>query len=94
MTYGNFYVGKGGFQYKKSGGGGNHRIFSLSNVPASINNTFVPGSGVGASSIANRRAKLNRATICTETYPCSKSFSKLGLAMRGGSNVQGINSFL
>ena len=32
---------------------------------------------VGASSIANRRAKLNRATICTETYPCSKSFSKL-----------------
>ena len=32
MPYGNFYVGKSGFLYKKMGGGGNHRIFSLSAI--------------------------------------------------------------
>jgi hypothetical protein len=35
-----------------------------------LNNTYVPGSGVGASNIANRRAKLIRATSCTGIFPC------------------------
>jgi len=44
-----------------------------------INNTYVPGSGVGASSVASRRAKLIRSTSCTGTYACNRSFSRLGL---------------
>ena len=35
-----------------------------------LNNTYVPGSGVGASNIATRRAKLIRATSCTGIFPC------------------------
>ena len=97
MTNGSFWVGKGGFNYKRMGGGGNRRNFALgaiTGVPADVNNTYVPGSGVGASSISNRRAKLNHATICTANYPCSKSFSRLGLYASGGSNRYSFNWFL
>jgi len=44
-----------------------------------INNTYIPGAGVGASSIANRRAKMIRSTNCTDVYPCNRFFSRLGL---------------
>lgn len=89
MPNGNFWVGKGGFNYKRSGGGGNHRLFSLgaiSNQPANIYNKYVPGSGVGASSISNRRARLLHSTVCSAQYPCNKSFSRLGLQSSGGLN--------
>lgn len=94
MPYGNFYVGKGGFQYKRSGGGGNRKnppFGLITGVYADVNNTYVPGAGVGASSIATRRAKLLRSTICTQQYPCSKSYSRLGLQMSGGSNQYALN---
>ena len=67
MAYGSLYYGKGGFQYKKNTGSGNHRIFALNliaNQTKDIHNKFIPGSGVGASSISNRRAKLIHATTC------------------------------
>jgi hypothetical protein len=64
MPYGNFYVGRGGFFAKKMGGGGVHRINNVPYVAGSLTNQYISGSGVGASSIANRRAKLNRARAC------------------------------
>ena len=94
MPYGNFYVGKGGFQYKRSGGGGNRKnppIGLITGAYANVNNTYVPGAGVGASSIATRRAKLLRSTISTPQYPCSRSYSRLGLQMSGGSNQYALN---
>ena len=97
MPNGSFWVGKGGFNYKRSNGGGNRRNFPLgliTNQPADVNNTYVPGSGIGASSIATRRAKLNHATGCSAEYPCNKSFTRLGLYSSGGSNVYSFNWLL
>lgn len=94
MPNGSYWVGRGGFNYKRSGGGGNHRVFSLgaiANQPQNINNTYVSGAGVGASSIANRRAKLLHSTVCKYQYPCNKSFSRLGLQSSGGSNDYAYN---
>jgi hypothetical protein len=75
MPYGNFYYGKDGFQYKKNSGGGVKRNYSLdlmSNQPQELNNKYVPGSGVGATNISNRRAMLNHATSCYG-YKCGNS---------------------
>lgn len=97
MPNGSFWVGKGGFNYKRSGGAGNRRNFSIgaiTNQPADVNNTYVSGAGVGASSIATRRAKLNHATRCSAEYPCNKAFSRLGLYSSGGSNQFAFNWFL
>jgi len=94
MTYGNFYVGKGGFQYKKQGAVGNRKNppYGLINgIYANVNNKYVPGAGVGASSIATRRAKLIRSTVCTSQYPCNVAYSRLGLQMSGGSNKYALN---
>jgi hypothetical protein len=97
MPNGSYWVGRGGFNYKRSGGGGNHRIFSLgaiANRPQDVNNKYVPGAGVGASSIATRRAKLLHSTVCSDQYPCSKSYSRLGLQSSGGSNDYALNWYL
>jgi hypothetical protein len=97
MPNGSYWVGSGGFNYKRSGGGGNHRIFSLgaiANQPQNLNNTYVSGAGVGASSIANRRAKLLHSTVCTGQYPCNKSFFRLGLQSSGGSNDFALNWYV
>lgn len=97
MTNGSFWVGKGGFNYKRSGGGGARRNFSLgliTNQPADVNNTYVAGAGVGASSIATRRAKMLHATSCSAQYPCNRSFSRLGLQMSGGSNDYALNWYV
>ena len=95
--YGNFYVGKSGFQYKKAAGGGAHRVFPLGamgNTPHTVDNSFVPGSGVGASTTSVRRARLLKATKCSPTYPCAKTFSKLGLYSQGGANNYAFNWYL
>jgi uncharacterized membrane protein len=97
MPNGSFWTGRGGFNYKRSGGGGNHRVLSLSaiaNQYSNVNNKYVPGTGIGASSIASRRAKLIRSTSCASNYPCNKSFSQLGLQSRGGSNNYALNWYL
>ena len=97
MPNGSFWVGKGGFNYKKSNGAGGRRNFPLgliTNQPADVNNAYVPGAGVGASSIATRRAKMLHATKCTAEYPCNKSLSRLGLQMSGGSNNYALNWYM
>jgi hypothetical protein len=97
MPNGSFWVGKGGFNYKRSNGAGARRNFALgliTNQPADVNNTYVAGAGVGASSIATRRAKMLHATSCSAQYPCNKSFSRLGLQMSGGSNDYALNWYV
>ena len=66
MPYGNFYFGKTGFFYKKMGGAGGRKNPIVScNSPIELNNRYVSGSGVGASSISNRMAKLRRTSSST-----------------------------
>jgi hypothetical protein len=63
-------VGVGGRRSTKFGPGGNITCNSKSR---DIFNKYKPGTGgVGASSIANRRAKNRHATICTTNncFPC------------------------
>ena len=74
MTYGSLYYGKEGFLHKRPVGGGGHRLFSISSIcnqPQNIFNKYVNGSGVGASSIFARRAKINRAAFCNSTGRCA-----------------------
>jgi hypothetical protein len=50
---------------RKRGGAGNGRVFafaSIANQPHTLENRYVPGSGVGARSIANRRALVRAIT--------------------------------
>jgi hypothetical protein len=97
MPNGSYWVGRGGFNYKRSGGAGGRRNFSLgaiTNQPADINNTFIPGSGVGASSIATRRAKILHSTINSKTYPYNQMYARLGLQMSGGSNDYAYNWYI
>jgi hypothetical protein len=67
MPYGNFYFGKDGFLYKKGGNVGNRRNPSLGllcNQPQDINNRYISGSGVGATTVSTRRALQTRSTTC------------------------------
>jgi hypothetical protein len=69
MPNGSFYFGRDGFNYKKMGGGGNRRLFSLGaicNAPQDLNNRYISGAGVGASSVATRRAKKLKAETCSQ----------------------------
>ena len=60
---GDFWYGMHGFLYKKKSGGGTNRLPSLMprNIPAEVTNKYVPGAGVGASSVATRRSKYLHA---------------------------------
>ena len=85
MPYGNFYVGKDGFLYKKMGAVGNRRNFSLSlmcNQPTDINNKYVSGSGVfGAVSSNNyaiRRKMIRNSGNCTNRN-CSINYFFMGV---------------
>jgi hypothetical protein len=82
MPYGNFYYGKDGFFYKKMTAGGARRNFAIGaicNQPQDIFNSYVPGAGVGGTSIATRRAKLIRATKCYGGHKCGRFFTYLGI---------------
>jgi len=72
-----------GFLYKKNVGVGGRRSTKFNpggnttcNTYQNVNNKYKPGQGgIGASSIANRRAKNRLATVCNKTgenncYPC------------------------
>jgi len=82
--YGQFYYGPNGFIYKKSYGAGARRttLFSaggnaICNKPQNVNNKYKPGgSGVGASSISNRRARNRLATTCESN--CRPFYNSLG----------------
>jgi len=93
MTYGNFYYGKTGFFFKKNGAIGNRKNPSLGaicNTPQDVNNRYVPGSGVGASGIAQRRAKLIHSYKSTP-QGCGQCVTRLGLYAQGGSNAYALN---
>ena len=67
-------VGVGGRRSTKMGPGGNITC----NSPVYLYNKYKPGvNGVGASSIANRRAKNRLATVCTEGT-CGPFYQYLG----------------
>jgi hypothetical protein len=76
MQNGSMWNGPYGFLYKKYGGGGGRRNPSyglICNRPTYLYNKYKPGSGgVGASSVATRRAKNRRATVCqgNTCFPC------------------------
>lgn len=71
-------VGVGGRRSTKFAAGGN----STTNTNQYLYNKYKPGQGgIGASSIANRRAKNRLATICNKTgenncYPCYKTLGQ------------------
>lgn len=82
-SYGQFWYGGNtfpGFLYKKNLGVGGRRSTrfaaggnSLTNQPNEFWNKYKPGTGgVGATSIATRRAKNRHATICEgqKCFPC------------------------
>ena len=89
-SYGQFWYGNStnfpGFLYKKNVGvagrrstkmipGGN----TITNQQSSLYNKYTPGSsGIGASSIANRRAKNRHATVCGPTK-CFPMYNHLGI---------------
>jgi len=82
---GQFWVGDFGFLYKKNVGVGGRRTTqfrssALCNTPQYLYNKYSPGQGgVGAQSIANRRAKNRLATICYKNQACGKFYPYLGL---------------
>jgi hypothetical protein len=82
MPNGQFWYGPYGFMFKKSGGGGarrNPRYGMICNQPQNVNNKYVPGAGVGATSVAVRRAKLIHATSCDKSQHCGTFYSSVGM---------------
>jgi hypothetical protein len=87
---GNFWYGKTtnfpGFLYKKQLGVSGRRSTLMApggnttcNTSQYLYNKFKPGGGgVGASSIANRRAKNRQATICSSENKCFNCYMTLG----------------
>ena len=85
--YGQFWFGGNsfpGFLYKKNVGVGGRRSTRFTpggtigcNQPCDIWNKYTPGSGVGASSVATRRAKIIYATSCNKSQQCGKFYTQL-----------------
>jgi hypothetical protein len=75
-------IGFPGFLYKKNNGVGgrrNPKYGLLCNKPTYLYNKYKPGTGgVGASSIATRRAKNRLATVCNDKN-CGQFYNTLGL---------------
>ena len=87
--YGQFWFGGNtfpGFLYKKNVGVGGRRstLFTpggttVTNQPNEFWNKYKPGAGgIGASNVANRRAKLRLATICENQGHCGRFYTELG----------------
>lgn len=87
-SYGQFWFGGNsfpGFLYKKNVGVGGRRSTqfraggtTITNQPNEFWNKYTPGSGVGGSSVATRRAKMIHATSCTTGQQCGKFLTQLG----------------
>ncbi len=86
--YGQFWFGGNsfpGFLFKRNLGAGARRSTqfvpggsTISNQPNEFWNKYTPGAGVGASSVATRRAKMIHATSCTNGKQCGKFYTQLG----------------
>jgi len=87
-SYGQFWFGGNsfpGFFYKRNLGAGARRSTQLTpggtlitNQPNEFWNKYTPGAGVGGSSVATRRARMIRATSCTNGQQCGKFYTQLG----------------
>jgi hypothetical protein len=87
-SYGQFWFGGNsfpGFLYKKNVGVGGRRSTrfnaggnTICNKPTTLWNKYTPGSGVGASSVASRRAKMIHATSCNANQQCGRFYTQLG----------------
>ena len=87
-SYGQFWFGGNtfpGFLYKKNLGVGARRSTQFTpggtiicNQPNEFWNKYTPGAGVGASSVATRRAKMIHSTICQRGQQCGKFYVQLG----------------
>ena len=98
---GNFWYGNStnfpGFLYKKNVGVGGRRSTKMSpggnitcNNSTYLYNKYKPGQGgVGASSIANRRAKNRLATVC-EGQKCFPCYMTLGQYSNYTHNPNGV----
>jgi hypothetical protein len=86
-SYGQFWFGGNsfpGFFFKKSGAGGCRRSTQMTpggtrvtNGPVDIWNKYTPGAGVGATSVATRRAKQIKATVCGAEQKCGRFYNQL-----------------
>ena len=93
---GQFWFGQYGFLYKKNVGVGGRKSTKFNpggnitcNSPTYLYNKFKPGGGgVGASSVANRRAKNRLATVC-EGQKCFPCFNTLGRYSNYTNNPNG-----
>lgn len=83
-SYGQFWFGGNsfpGFLYKKNtgvGGRKNPKYGLICNKPTQFWNKYTPGAGVGASSVATRRAKMIHATSCNKSQQCGSFYTELG----------------
>jgi hypothetical protein len=87
-SYGQFWFGGNkfpGFLYKKNVGVGARRSTqftpggtTICNQPGDLWNKYTPGAGVGASSVATRRAKMIHATSCNRSQQCGRFLTQLG----------------
>ena len=87
-SYGQFWFGGSsfpGFLYKRNLGAGARRSTqftpggtTICNQPNEFWNKYTPGAGVGASSVATRRAKMIHATSCDRSQQCGKFLTQLG----------------
>ena len=87
-SYGQFWFGGNsfpGFLFKRNLGAGARRSTqfvpggsTISNQPNEFWNKYTPGAGVGASSVATRRAKRIHATSCSNGQQCGKFYTQLG----------------
>jgi hypothetical protein len=74
-----------GFLFKKNNGVGGKRSTKMNpggnitcNGPVYIYNKYTPGSGIGGSSVATRRAKMIKATNCSTGQQCGRFYAELG----------------
>lgn len=87
-SYGQFWFGGStfpGFLYKKNIGAGARRSTQFTpggtttcNQPGELWNKYISGAGVGASSVATRRAKMINATSCNNNQKCGRFYVELG----------------
>ena len=87
-SYGQFWFDGNtfpGFLFKKNVGVGARRSTqfapggnTICNQPGEFWNKYTPGSGVGASSVATRRAKMIHATTCDSGQKCGRFYVQLG----------------
>ena len=74
-------IGFPGFLYKRNNGVGGRKLPKYGLITgsyANVNNKYTPGSGVGGSSVATRRAKMRLATSCNNNQECGRFYTYLG----------------